>query len=43
MVAGEHSCLVEEKVVVSVPASGGAWLARASMCESSIRHVGPPS
>ena len=26
--------------MVSVSVSGGAWLARASMCGSSIRHVG---
>jgi len=29
--------------VVSVPVSGGAWLARASMCGSSGRHVGQPA
>ena len=28
--------------MVSVSVSGGAWLARASMCGSSIRHVGQP-
>ena len=29
--------------MVSVSASGGAWLARASMCGSSIRHTGQPA
>ncbi len=28
--------------MVFVPVSGGAWLARASMCGSSIRHAGQP-
>ena len=29
--------------MVFVPVSGGAWLARASMCGSSIRNVGQPA